>query len=335
MVNLLVLTNNPKSASFMYRIEPYLPMLARNGIRCDVEVLPAGPWDRRRLLKRSSEWDGVLLHRKLLTLYDAWVLRHHARAIVYDFDDAIMVRASRPQGSSFWRSQRFRTTIRVADLVIAGNAYLADRAKPLNPQTAVLPTGVDTRMYQGRPPAQTDGRLRLVWIGSQSTLPYLEQIRPALEQIGHCFPLVSLRIICDRFFELDHMPVERSLWSREGHIGPLQASDIGLAPLPDDAFARGKCGFKILQYHACGLPVVASPVGTNVEYVSDGVTGFHAASLSEWVDRLGTLIENRSLRVQMGRAANAAVQRLDIEPVGRQLISLVRAVVPDGKGHGE
>ena len=332
---LLVLTGNRDSASFRYRIEPYLGRLEASGIRCRVEVLPAKIGSRRQLLRQSSQWDGVFLHRKLLTWHDARLLRRHARVIVYDFDDAVMYKADRPQGSSLLRWGRFRRTVKAADLVIAGNPYLADLARPFNPRTEVLPTGVDTRMYRAGPPAETDGKVRLVWIGSQSTLPYLEQIRPALEQIGHCFPLVGLRIICNHFLDLDHLPVEKCPWSEEGHASLLRSSDIGLAPLPDNAFTRGKCGFKILQYHACGLPVVASPVGINSEYIRDGVTGLHATGTSGWVDSLGKLIDSRPLRTRMGQAAKVAVQRFDTGPIGRQIISLIRTVMPDGKGRGK
>lgn len=335
MADLLVLTNNPNSASFLYRMEPYLPILEANGIHCNVDVFPAKPSARRRLFRYASSFDGVFLHRKTLSWHDARLLRRHAKTILYDFDDAIMVKGGWSLGLGLKRSLRFRRTVKAADLVIAGNGYLAGRAKPLNPRTVVLPTGVDIRMYQGPPLARTDGLIRLVWIGSKSTLPYLEEIRPALEQIGRRFPKVHLRIICDRFFHLEHMLVETCLWSKVGHVGDLLGSDIGLAPLPDNAFTRGKCGFKILQYSACGLPVVASPVGVNADYVKMDVTGLHAAGITEWVHQIGVLIENRSLREQMGQAARNFVQRFDKEAIGRQLIDLIKTALQEGRGSDE
>jgi glycosyltransferase involved in cell wall biosynthesis len=107
----------------------------------------------------------------------------------------------------------------------------------------------------------------------------------------------------------------------------LLTSDIGLAPLPDNLFTRGKCGFKILQYAAAGLPMVVSPVGVNAEYVNDGVNGFHAADTQQWVERISKLIENRQLREQMGQAAREGVGRFDAGIMGRRLISfLIQAI---------
>ncbi len=103
----------------------------------------------------------------------------------------------------------------------------------------------------------------------------------------------------------------------------MATSDIGLAPLPDNRFTKGKCGFKILQYAAAELPVIASPVGVNAEYVCDGVTGFHAINTSQWVDKISELIENAELRKRMGQEGNVQVQRFDLSIVGKQLCKLV------------
>jgi glycosyltransferase involved in cell wall biosynthesis len=109
----------------------------------------------------------------------------------------------------------------------------------------------------------------------------------------------------------------------------LVTSDIGLAPLPDNRFTRGKCGFKILQYAATGLPVVASSVGINAEYVNDGVTGFQAAGISEWVKKVGRVIEDRQLRERMGQAARVSVQKFDKDVIGKQLVNVIKTVMQD------
>jgi glycosyltransferase involved in cell wall biosynthesis len=182
---------------------------------------------------------------------------------------------------------------------------------------------VDTKPKNG-------GKIRLVWIGSKSTLKYLAEIKPALEEIGSRFDNAILRIICDDFFDLQNMEVEKHQWSEETQVIDLATSDFGLAPLPDNRFTRGKCGFKILQYAAAELPVIASPVGVNAEYVCDGVTGFHAINTSQWVDKISELIENAELRKRMGREGRAKVKNFDIDVLGKRLLDLiVRALQND------
>jgi glycosyltransferase involved in cell wall biosynthesis len=323
MLDLLVLTNNSNSASFLYRVEPYLPTLARNGIRARVEVLPKDIRARRQLLKRSAEFDGVFLHRKVLSLHDALCLRHYARAIVYDLDDAVMYKSNGSRRLLSGRFRRFRRTVKAADLVLVGNQYLAEHAQRFNRKTVVLPTGVDTRMYGHDTPARTDGKIRLVWIGSRSTLVHVEAIKPALEQIGRRHRSTLLRLIADSFFDLENMPVEKCVWSKEGHAGPLRTTDIGLAPLSNDAFTRGKCAFKILQYYACGLPVVASPVGVNASYVEDKVTGFWAETQEQWIERIGQLVDDPLLRRRMGQKTLVKVRDYDAAVIGQRLTELI------------
>jgi len=175
--------------------------------------------------------------------------------------------------------------------------------------------------------AKNDSRICLVWIGSRSTLQYLAEIKPALEQIGLRYDNVVLRIICDNFFNLKNMEVEKRRWSLGNQVEDLTTSHIGLAPLPDNRFTRGKCGFKILQYQAAHLPVIASPVGVNSEYVRNGITGFHASNIKEWIDRISELIDNIELRKKMSEAGGAQAQRFDITVIGKQLCSLIKECI--------
>jgi len=157
----------------------------------------------------------------------------------------------------------FQRTVKLADMVIAGNSYLAKHARKFNPNVEVFPTGLDTHAYELKAEPTNDAKLRLVWIGSSSTLKYLAGIKPALEEIGSRFDDVVLRIICDDFFDLQKMEVEKCQWSLQKQAVDLATSHIGLAPLPDNKFTQSRFCFKILQYAAVGLPVVASPVGAN------------------------------------------------------------------------
>ncbi len=322
-MNVLVLTNNPHRPSFRQRIGVYIGPLRRRGINCEVACFGGGVLARHRLLKRSRDFDVVFLHKKRLNFLEAPLLRRFARRLIYDFDDAVMYRASAPGRFNLSGQMRFRLTVGLADLVIAGNAYLAGHARRYNKSVEVLPTGLETRAYRAARQAVCDGQVRLVWIGSKSTLRYLQQIRPALEEIGRRFGNVVLRIICDEFIELQDMKVEQCRWSQQTEIKDLAGGDIGLAPLPDNRFTRGKCGFKILQYASVSLPVVASPVGVNSEYVRDGVTGFLASTAEEWIERTSRLIEDAQLRAEMGANALREVERFDVDVIGDRLAGLI------------
>jgi glycosyltransferase involved in cell wall biosynthesis len=322
-MKLLVLSNNPERASFRQRIQIYFDTLRANDIDCEIAKLPAGFLARRKLFNRAAEFDGVFLHKKGLNFRDAVWLRRNSKKIIYDFDDAIMYNPHHPDRNSPSHFNGFRRSARLADVVIAGNSYLAEHARRFNANVKIVPTGLDTKAYVVETKVENDGRVRLVWIGSKSTLQYLTEIKPALEQIGLRYDNVALRIICDDFFDLQNMEVEKCKWSLERQIEDLTTSHIGLAPLPDNRFARGKCGFKILQYQAANLQVIASPVGVNSEYVRNGLTGFHALSIQQWIDRISELIDNIKLRKQMSDAGRAQAQRFDINVIGKNLCGLI------------
>jgi len=305
-MNLLVLTNNPRRPSF------YLDSMRVNGIESEVAAFPDGIAARLKLFRRAADFDVVFLHKKRLNLIEAPVLHRYARRIIYDFDDAVMYRTEAPNRGSLSDWVRFRLTIKLADLVIAGNSYLAEHALKYNRNVEVVPTGLETKEYTGASKPKDDGKVRLVWIG------------PALEEVGSRFDNVSLRMICDDFFDLQNMPVEKMAWSQETQAEGLAASEIGLAPLPDNRFTRGKCGFKILQYASAGLPVVASPVGVNADYVRDNVSGLHASNTAEWVEKISYLVENAQVRTQMGAEALKWVEPFDASVIGERLAVLIR-----------
>lgn len=322
-MKLLVLTNNPKRAGFRQRIEVYLDTLRTNDIDCEVAKLPSGSLARRKLFKRADQFDGVFLQKKCLNFRDAIWLRQYSKKIIYDLDDAIMYSPKTPDSDRSSHFRLFRRTAKLADMVIAGNSYLAEHAQRFNTNVKIIPTGLDTKAYKVETKPKIDGKIRLVWIGSKSTLCYLTEIKPALEEIGSRLDNVVLRIICDDFFDLQNMEVEKCWWSLEKQAVDLATSDIGLAPLPDNRFTRGKCGFKILQYEAANLPIVTSPVGVNSEYVRNAVTGYHAPNIPQWIDRISQLINNIKLRKQMANAGRAHAERFDTGIIGKKLYSLI------------
>jgi len=325
-MKLLILSNNPARPSFRQRIGIYIDTLRTDGIDCHIETLPPGSLARRKLFRRAGAFDAVFLHKKRLNCWDAYWLGKYSRKIIYDFDDAVMYHPKHPHVDSRSRQKLFARTVKLADTVVAGNNYLAELARKFNPNVEILPTGLAVSDYQTEPHRENDNKIRLVWIGSKSTLPFLNSITESLEQIGRQYDNIFLRIIADDFLDLQNMPVEKIPWSLQGQYRALLSSDIGLAPLPDNRFTRGKCGFKILQYGAACLPVVASPVGVNAQYVQDGVTGFQAHQSSLWTEKIAFLVENASARRQMGLWAREMVLRYDSSLLAAKLSRIIKTL---------
>lgn len=329
-MRLFVITNSLDRASFRQRIGVHVPLLEKRGIRCEVVALPTRPWDRARLCRRSAAFDAVFLQRKTLNPWEAFWLRRYGPKLIYDFDDAVMYSDRRSEKPCRGRQRRFRRTIAASDAIIAGNSYLAAHARYGSSTVHVVPTGLDLGPYAVEPPVRQDGRRRLVWIGSRSTLKHLAGVTDVLEEVGRRNRDVVLRIVCDTFFDLKHMEVEKVPWSLDTEAMSLLTSDIGLAPLPDNPFTRGKCGFKILQYQAAGLPVVASPVGVNAQYVRPRVTGYHASTPAAWLESLECLLADARQRQSMGRQARADVQPFALETIAGRLCEIITACIDAG-----
>lgn len=267
----------------------------------------------RRLgdLRRLGRYDAVVVHRWATFYGPPWVESRAGRRLplVYDFDDAIFVRqASRANAwtAAFKPRSKTAAICRTARHVIVGNEYLASYARQHAPAVTVIPTTIDTDAYV--PVERTPNPVPVVgWSGSVTTVPHLETIATALARVaqGADFELSVL----GGQPRLAGCRMTAAPWSEASELPTLRRFDIGLMPVPDDEWARGKCGLKALQYMALGIPPVVSPVGVNAEIVEDGVNGFHARTESEWVDRLLRLISDADLRKRLGTAARQSVER--------------------------
>jgi glycosyltransferase involved in cell wall biosynthesis len=217
---------------------------------------------------------------------------------------------SRPVGPlEAWRTRRrFAAVARAADWVIAGNDYLANLFRAEGATVKVLPTVVDPAHYGVKNHAETQSPT-LVWIGSRSTLSYLRQFTDALSAAAARVPGLRLITIADEPLANPPIPAEHVEWSESAESAALLRGDIGIAPTPEDRWTLGKCGFKIVQYLATGLPVVASPVGANTEIVTAGVTGFLPQSTPDWADAIATLAADVHLRQTMGAAGRTRVEQ--------------------------
>ncbi len=319
-MNLLIVSNNPKRGSFRDRIGGYLDIMAAHGITPTVEVPDRSLVKRIHQYRQMDRYDVVLLHKKSLPLFDAAFFKPRKAKVIFNYDDAIMFNnrgiPTRTHG------QRFRRSLRAADVVLVGSSYLAQQAAPYHDNIRILPLGLNTNKYRCGTRKQ-DGKVRLVWVGRPVTLGYLEQLKPVIRELAGQYPSLVLRLVCEEFIDIEGVAIEKIQWTPEIRYRALAEADIGLAPLPDNPFTRGKCTFKVLEYSASGLPVVASPVGTNVDHVKDGVTGHLAATPDQWLQKLRILLDNPALRSDMGAQGREYAREFDSAIVGEKFCDLI------------
>jgi glycosyltransferase involved in cell wall biosynthesis len=311
-MNLLALVESPDHVCCRYRIRAFAPALEQAGCSLTCERLERGLVARTLQLGRAARFDVVILQRKLLPGWQLRILRRAARRLVFDFDDAVLFRDSNdPRGpDDRRRRRRFAAMMDAADTVVAGNDFLADcalRSGARVEDVHVIPTCVEPRQYPIARHEQADGPVELIWIGSSSTLRGLEQPVDIWKAVA-AVPGLRLRVICDRFPRDFPIPVVAVPWSEADEARQLATGHIGVSWLPDDVWSRGKCGLKVLQYQAAGLPVVANPVGCQDEMIRPGINGFLANGPAEWVDALGRLAGDQELRRRMGLAGRRAVE---------------------------
>lgn len=302
---------------------------------------------RRRMLetREVGEGDVVLVHRELAPVMGSALLRRlrQRRArIVYNFDDAVHLEApgrARLLGSFKRPGQRTAELCRHASAVMAGNDYLADFARRVrggegeSAGVHVMPTVLDTEAF--RPPSNEaapnerapNAVPRVGWIGTHSTLPYLTQLFPVLARLQARTPF-RLVVVCNRAPEpFPGLDVEFVRWSEEGELEQLLQLDIGLYPLPDDPWTRGKCGFKAIQYMACGVPTIASPVGVLPEVVRHGETGCLAAGPEVWLDAAERLLADPQMRSKLGAAGRThVVDHYSVRAVADEFANILHSV---------
>jgi glycosyltransferase involved in cell wall biosynthesis len=264
------------------------------------------------LALRQPDCDVVYIYREMALIGPALLERIAIRSgvpVVYDIDDPIFLSHQSP--TSGWFSLlkfpgKTHSLMRRSNLVIAINRVIADYAARFNPSVAVIPNFVDTDRYRptNGSPARHAGPIRLVWMGSRSTMPNLAVLAEPLRRLQRDHP-VQIRIVGVGQANLPGVEFDMRQWSAASEIGDLQDCDVGLVPVPDDPWNRWKFFLKVVQYMAVGLPVVASRVGSNPDVILDGVNGFLASSADEWYERLRSLVTNRALRERLAAGSRA------------------------------
>lgn len=343
-------------ASSRLRTMQYLPALRQAGFEVEVasffddaylRSLYGGQRDKRRLAQftmnrlaqcRGARHSDVIWVEKEALPWFPWAMERltlpRGVPVVSDFDDAVFHRYDQHR-SALVRSllgRKIDNVMAHSTLVTAGNSYLADRARLAGARwIETVPTVVDAEAYQPAPTRHVGKALRVGWIGTPQTwekygrsrMPFFEQL--AGEQ-DFRFRLVGARLTPGNEGPFDYVP-----WSEAGEIAAIQEMDIGIMPLMDDPWERGKNGYKLIQYMACGLPVVASPVGVNTEIVQSGENGLLASSEGEWREALTTLIADEGLRLRMGLSGRKRVmETYSIQVQGPRVARLLAGVAERG-----
>jgi glycosyltransferase involved in cell wall biosynthesis len=287
---------------------------------------------RYLLLLQASRYDFIFIHREMTPAgppIAEWILAKLLRKkIIFDFDDAIWL-TDKTDESAFKRILRWRSKVhsicKWSYKISCGNSYLAAYAKQFNPNVFIIPTTIDTVNLHTRPASDKSSgeNITIGWTGSRSTLKYLEELILVLQALEKKYPEVGYLIIADENPNLPLKNMTFRSWKKETEIRDLAAIDIGIMPLPDDAWTKGKCGFKALQYMAMSIPAVVSPVGVNREIVQNGVEGYWCTSHQEWFARLEELIMNTEQRKEMGKCGRQkVVERYSVVSNSANFLSL-------------
>ncbi|MFI5204025.1 MAG: glycosyltransferase family 4 protein [Flavobacteriales bacterium] len=327
-----------RSPSQRFRFEQYFTYLELQGFSCDLSYLldekddrafyaPGNVWRkagivwksykvRKKNIRESTKYDVVFIQREAFMTGSSYFekqLKRKGPVVVFDFDDAIWKMDVSDGNSMFkWLKKPSKTEklISLANVIIAGNAYLASYASQFNSHVNVIPTTVDTDIFKknGHINTQTNKPVVIGWSGSLTTIKHVEMIVPVLERIKQKYgERVSFLLIGDHRFSNRLPGFTVKEWDLATEVEDLSAIDIGIMPLPNDEWSKGKCGLKGLTYMSLEIPTIMSAVGVNTEIIQHGVNGLLAANLDEWFSHLCSLIDNADLRKSLGAAGRKTV----------------------------
>jgi glycosyltransferase involved in cell wall biosynthesis len=325
--------SGPRGASSRYRVFQFLPSLTKAGISHAVHLPPESPGsgiqrlvtalrERRAIAGMANESRSVFVQKRLLPIAQVDALAA-ARPLAFDFDDAIFTSPSGERSRVAQRrvEERLKHVLATAKIVIAGNRYLCDYANQFARQVVHLPTVIDHTRYPAKAHAATPETV-IGWIGHSVNHPYLLDMSEVLQGLATRLK-IRLLVVSDRDLAIPGVQVENRRWSEATEVRDI----LGIMPMPDDPWSRGKCGFKAIQYMAAGIPVVCAAVGANIEIVRDRIDGFCAGSETQWRDGLAALIADVNLRQQIGTAARARIQaNYSLEYAAPQLIEILSAL---------
>lgn len=354
MANVLFLSRYAQlGSSSRLRLYQYLPYLKSAGF--DVTIAPlfddsyvrglyGGSVSKISVLKaylarlgfmlKASQFDAVWVEKEMLPWIPAWLERGLFPAnvpLIVDYDDAVFHRYDQHRVSLVrgLLGRKIDKVMQRADLVVAGNEYLANRARKAGAvRVEILPTVVDMMRYGESSHKVAEAHPPVIgWIGSPATAHFLHRIAPALHEVV-ARNLAQVVAVGANAGQLSNLPIKVLPWTEATEVEAIQGFDIGIMPLPDAPFERGKCGYKLIQYMACGKPVVASPVGVNSTIVRDGFEGLLASTDQEWISALTRLIADPGLRQRMGDKGRRRVEsEFSLQKAAPRLATLIDSVI--------
>ena len=308
-IRLLAVTRKPDSASYQQRIENWIEPLAEHGIAIEPRVWPDQRRLRAELLQEMGQFDAVWWHRNIVSASIAKRVRRAAPRLVVDFDDPLSFSSEDGGRPSWSRRRKFNATVGRADASLVGSRFLAELAEPFGHRVEVVPMAVDLPAEVPARPATANRPVTLLWLGSKSTQAYLADIRGVFAELS-AGPDVRLLVVGGEPITLPGIDVEHRPWSPQAQDTALAEADLGLCPMPDTFWTRGKCPYKVLQYMAWGLPWIGSAVGENhvAAGPADAPHGLLASSAAQWVEHLQRLISDAALRQAMGTRGRSYIE---------------------------
>ena len=311
---IFVLLKSEKTPSSRIRFIELIPLLEKCGLQVEVAYIPKSLFERRRMFKRASEFDLTIFQKRLFSLFEFSELRRYARKLAFDCDDAVFLKNAAPSKNEYdyfsaTRKRRFKRICAKSDLVMVANSYLEQECHALAPSTPVevIPSAVDIMRVSQKEDYTLHSPPVLGWIGSKVTHRYLEHIAPALCELRRKHDFI-LHVISDKELFIPGLDINNIQWSKDEEASELSKFDIGIMPLSEDPFSKGKASYKLLQYMSAGIPSVASAVGMNMDVAGDNEFALLAENDSDFATALATLLENCELRKSIGQKARIKIE---------------------------
>jgi len=341
MIRILCLHLAENQASYRYRVAQFLPYWKDYDIDMHpVRITSKSYPQKLSIALQSKAYDYVWLQRKPLSPLFTSIIARNSR-LIYDYDDALYAVESYLEGKpkptqpgSKQIIKRLNTVLKRSSLVFAGSDALAKYSRRFNPaNTFIVPTAYE-KLPTPPMPAHADGPVTIGWIGNTGNLYFLQMIDRACAAIQQRHPSVRFSVMSGKPPENLQTRWEFTAWSKEGERAWLDSIDIGIMPLEDDEWSRGKCAFKLLQYMAHGKPVVASAVGANFSAVIHDKSGFLASTEQEWEEAIETLVSNPEQRIEMGKKSlNLFLSDYERQRVQEKMATLLHNHFRQSKSH--
>lgn len=351
---ILILTKyNLKGASSRYRILQYIDFLNENNYLTAVSPFITDRMLERKYKKKkynkfsiflsliirvkaivydSRNYDVVFVQKELLPwaplVIEKILLSLMKTPFICDFDDSEFLKYNNTNSviKNILFEGKLQYLVSKSKKAIFGNTFLKEKMAFNKSDSFIIPTGIDVSMYSRKKENRKD-TLIIGWIGSPSTQHYLKFLIPVFEKLEKEYQIEIRTIGANNLLEESSM-INEIEWKIDTYIEELNKFDIGIMPLTDSQWEKGKCSFKLIQYMGCSIPVVASPVGMNNDVVENGENGFFASNLNEWYDALSILINNKEMRISMGEEGyKKAMRNYDLSVTGKTILEIINSAI--------